>query len=218
MIIALDGPAGAGKSTIALQVAASLGFQLIDTGAIYRTVALKCKEGSFDLHDGQTCADIARGLDFSFEIQGDMNQVFCNGEPVGDEIRTSEISLAASTVSAHQEVRAALLELQRTLGSAKDSVLEGRDIGTVVFPGAELKIFLTASAEERAERRVKQLAEKGIDESYDKVLEEIKERDHKDMTRDIAPLVAAPDAVTVDTTGRSIEDIVAQIVNLAPVQ
>lgn len=215
MIIALDGPAGAGKSTIARHVASALGFQLIDTGAIYRTVALRALEANLSLDDAERCAELARELDFSFKIQGDRNVIFCGGEPVGDEIRTSEMSLAASTVSAHPQVRAALLDQQRKLGAARDSVLEGRDIGTVVFPDADLKIFLTASAEERASRRVSQLAEQGVTEDYEEVLRTIKERDHRDMTRPVAPLVAARDAVSLDTTGLEIDAIVARIVALA---
>lgn len=215
MIIALDGPAGAGKSTIARHVASALGFQLIDTGAIYRTVAYKALQSDISLDDATPCASLARALEFSFEIAGDKNLVFCDGELVGDEIRTSQMSLAASKVSAHPEVRAALLDQQRKLGAARDSVLEGRDIGTVVFPEAELKIFLTASAEERASRRVNQLAEQGVTEDYDEVLRTIKERDHRDMTRAVAPLIAAADAVSLDTTGLAIDEIVARIVALA---
>ena len=161
MVIAIDGPAGAGKSTIARKVAQALGFQLIDTGAIYRTVAYVATQRGVDLKDGGSCAEIARELDFRFELRGDENLIWCNGEVLGDEIRSEAMSLGASHVSALPRVRAALLDVQRELGRERDSVLEGRDIGTVVFPDAAHKIFLTASPDERARRRTEQLGERG---------------------------------------------------------
>lgn len=215
MIIALDGPAGAGKSTIAKGVAESLGFQLIDTGAIYRTVAHKALGAGLALEDGAACAALALGLDFRFAMNQGKNEIRCGEALLGDEIRTQEVGLGASQVSAHPEVRAALLDLQRRLGRERDSVLEGRDIGTVVFPDAELKIFLTASPEERAQRRVAQLALQGVSEDYEAVLQEIRERDHRDSSRAVAPLKQADDAIAVDTTGRPVEEIIAQIVSLA---
>ncbi len=218
MVIALDGPAGAGKSTIATRVASTLGFQLIDTGAIYRTVAYRAIEEGVALDDGAACAELARELEFAFEFQDGHNRIYCGGVLLGDEIRAAEVSLAASQVSAHPEVREALLELQRQLGRARDSVLEGRDIGTVVFPDAEVKVFLTATPEERARRRVEQRAEQGVSEAYEQVLADIKERDHRDTTRVVAPLKQADDAVALDTTGLGIDEIVAQIVALAHVK
>jgi cytidylate kinase len=214
MIIALDGPAGAGKSTIATQVATTLGFQLIDTGAIYRAVAHQALANDLELTDGAACAELARGLEFAFEFQDGVNRIYCNGALLGAEIREASVSLAASTVSAHPEVREALLDLQRVLGRERDSVLEGRDIGTVVFPNAEVKVFLTATPEERAKRRVSQRAEQGVTEGYDQVLSDIKERDHRDMTRAVAPLKQAEDAVALDTTGLNVDEIVARIVAL----
>lgn len=211
MIVAIDGPAGAGKSTIAKTVARELGFQLVDTGAIYRTVALRSLERGVSIDDGQACAEVALSLSLAFEQRDDTNTLICDGAPVGDEIRTPEVSQAASKVSAHPEVRAALLELQRQIGRARPSVLEGRDIGTVVFPDAEVKIFLTASAAERARRRVGQLAEKGIAADEAAILAEIEERDARDSQRAHAPLKQADDAVPVDTTSLTIEQVIASI-------
>ena len=215
MIIALDGPAGAGKSTIARRVAGALNFQLIDTGAIYRAVAWHARAQGLRLEDGEACAELARELDFRFTLQGQQNLVRCDGRELGAEIRTAQVSLDASQVSAHQEVRSALLEMQRELGRARDSVLEGRDIGTVVFPEAELKIFLTATSEERARRRVAQRAEQGVTEEYDRVLADIRARDQRDERRAVAPLKMAEDAVALDTTALEIDAIVERIVSLA---
>lgn len=214
MIIAIDGPAGAGKSTIARQTAKRLGLQLIDTGAIYRTVALKSLEAGIDWSDGEALGQLATTLEFRFELDGDTNAVFCNDERLGTELRTQQISEGASVVSAHPQVRRALLEQQRSLGRARASVLEGRDIGTVVFPDAELKIFLTASPQERAQRRVEQLVAQGQVADYDQILREIIERDERDSSREHAPLMRAQDAVEVDTTGLEIDAIVDKIVAL----
>lgn len=211
MIVAIDGPAGAGKSTIATRVAEELGFQLIDTGAIYRTVAWKAAASDLDLEDGKAVADLARDLEFTFELVDGDNVVFCNGEAIGDEIRAPEVSYGASIVSAHPEVRAALLDIQRDLGRARSSVLEGRDIGTVVFPDADVKVFLTATPQERARRRVEQMLEKGDEADYEEVLAEIEARDERDANRDAAPLKQADDAVAIDSTRFDIEEVVAQI-------
>lgn len=215
MIIAIDGPAGAGKSTIARGVARELGLQLIDTGAIYRAVAFEALEHGVSLQDGAACAEIARGLDFAFELHGERNRIWCNGEELGAEIRAPRISLGASHVSALPEVREALLELQRKLGRQRSSVLEGRDIGTVVFPDADLKIFLTASPEERARRRVEQLAERGEHVDYEETLAEIRERDERDETRAHAPLRQAEDALAIDSTRQSIDEVIARVAALA---
>lgn len=212
-IIAIDGPAGAGKSTIAARVAQALGYQLIDTGAIYRTVAHKVQQRGVDVHDAQACAQVAQGLEFTFAFEDGVNRITCDGQPVGQEIRTPEAGQAASIVSAHGPVRAALLELQRSIGRARPSVLEGRDIGTVVFPEAAVKIFLTASPQERATRRFEQMKAAGDTSStYAQILAEIHTRDERDSTRELAPLKPAPDAHHVDTTGRSIDEIVTEIV------
>ena len=216
VVIAIDGPAGAGKSTIAMGVARALGFQLIDTGAIYRTVAYTALDRGVDLSDGEALANIARELDFHFELAADgkKNLIFCNGEQLGDEIRSPAVSQSASKVSSRPEVRAALLELQRSLGRARSSVLEGRDIGTVVFPDADLKIFLTATAEERARRRTMQMKERGEQADYAEILAEIQERDARDIQREHAPLKQADDAVAIDSTSLGIGGIVDKIVAL----
>ncbi len=216
MIVAIDGPAGAGKSTIALNVAQELGFQLIDTGAIYRTVGLKATQMGLDINDGPACAQLAADLDFEFKIVDGKNHIICNGETLGQEIRTPDMSRAASIVSAHPEVRQALLNIQRELGRARDSVLEGRDIGTVVFPDADVKVFLTASDTERAQRRVLQLGEQGAAANYEDILADIRERDARDSSRSAAPLKQADDAVAIDSTEFGIDEVVAKVVSLVP--
>lgn len=214
-IVAIDGPAGAGKSTIARNVARELGYQLVDTGAIYRTLAYEALEQGIDTNDGPSLAQLAESMTFEFKLQGDTNQIWCNGERVGGEIRTPRVSEASSFVSAHAEVREALLEVQRELGARTSSVFEGRDIGTVVFPNAEVKVFLTATPEERARRRAEQLQESGEDASYEEILTEIRSRDDRDTQRAAAPLVQADDAVAIDSTSLSIDAVTAQIVSLA---
>lgn len=211
MIIAIDGPAGAGKSTIARNVALALGFQLVDTGAIYRSVAYHARQRGIELDDGEALAELARSMAFRFELHEDDNYVFCNGERLGHEIRTPENSQAASKVSALPPVRAALLDVQREIGRARESVLEGRDIGTVVFPEADVKIFLTASPEVRAQRRTDQLGEAGQAADYGEILRDIRERDDRDSNRAAAPLKQADDAVAIDSTTFPADEVVRQI-------
>ncbi|MFB6372864.1 MAG: (d)CMP kinase, partial [Bradymonadaceae bacterium] len=194
MIVAIDGPAGAGKSTIAARVARRLGFQLIDTGALYRAVAYEAMQRGIDTDDPAAVAELAGELAFDFETTADENIMYCDGRRMGDEIRTSEVSQLTSVISSYPEVRDALLEVQRELGREESSVLEGRDIGTVVFPDAEVKVFLTASAEERARRRYEQIVDKGESADFDAILAEIRERDARDRNRDVAPLTRADDA------------------------
>lgn len=215
MIIAIDGPAGAGKSTIARELARELNLQLIDTGAIYRAVAWRAVRQAIPLDAAGLLAHLAEGMDLRFEREDGENVLYCDSHAVGQEIRSPEVSRAASIVSAHLEVREALLELQRAMGRARSSVLEGRDIGTVVFPDADLKVFITASPEVRAERRVQQMAEQGIVEDYTEVLEAIRERDRRDSERVVAPLRKAPGSMEIDSGTRSVEDIVAQIAQMA---
>lgn len=206
MVIAIDGPAGAGKSTVARGVAAALGFTYLDSGAMYRAVALAALRAAADLGDGQALGALARGLDLAL----DGASVLLDGEDVAEEIRTPEVTAAASRVSVHPQVREAMVAQQRGVIAAGRYVAEGRDIGTVVSPDSPLKVFLTASPEERARRRA---AESG--EDAEAVLAAMRDRDRRDSEREHGALRAAPDAVEIDTTGISIEDVVGRVVDLA---
>ena len=199
--IAIDGPSGAGKSSLARDCAAAFGFLYVDTGAIYRTVGLAAYRRDLDRRDESAVAALLPELDIrmSYNAEGEQ-RMFLNGEDVSEAIRAPEISICASDVSALPAVRAFLLEMQRRMARENSVIMDGRDIGTVVLPEAELKIFLTASAEARAERRVKQLEEKGLTCDYEEVLRDIRYRDEQDSHRAAAPLKAAEDAVLVDTT------------------
>jgi len=208
MIIAIDGPAGSGKSTISARLAAELGYQLIDTGALYRCVALAAIRGNLDLSDGAKLGQVAAAIRVQFRFEGGRNRVFLDGDDVTDAIRTAEAGAGASRVAAHPAVREALLSVQRQLGVATNSVMEGRDIGTVVFPDADYKIYLTASLEERARRR---WSEFGLELPLNDVKRQIQERDERDMSRAVAPLVQAEDATLVDTTGLSLDEVVAEL-------
>ncbi len=215
-IVAIDGPAGAGKSTVASAVARRLGFTRIETGALYRAVALLALRQGVRLDDEAALARLAEGLDLHFDPRPDgTNRVLLDGGDVTEALRAPEVSEAASRVAALPAVRAALLGLQRRLGRSGGVVLEGRDIGTVVFPDAEVKVFLTASPQERAARRLAQLRARGVQADPEQVLEAIERRDAQDAGRSVAPLVAAPDAVVIDSTGRSVDEVVDAIVQLA---
>lgn len=209
-VIAIDGPAGAGKSTTARAVARALGLSYLDTGALYRCVALTALETGKALDDDDALATIARALDVTFE-PGGANRVLMAGRDVSVEIRTPEVSDAASRVSALPAVRSALIDLQRRAVRAPGTVAEGRDMGTVIFPGAALKVFLDASVEERARRRTKDLRGMGRQDDVVVVREQLAERDARDTGRPVAPLRAAADAIRVDTTQRAFEDVVALI-------
>jgi cytidylate kinase len=210
--VAIDGPAGAGKSTVAKRIAMALGYALVDTGAIYRAVALLASRAGIALDDDARLAQLVAGLDIDFRFEDGANHVFVSGEDVSLAIRAPEISMAASAVSARPAVRAGLLDLQRRLAGAGGAVLEGRDIGTVVFPDAPVKIFLDATAQERARRRHDELVARGEPALYDDVLDEVRRRDAQDAGRDVAPLKAADDAIIVDSTRMSIDDVVARVV------
>ena len=206
MVIAIDGPAGAGKSTVARAVAGEIGFTYLDSGAMYRCVALGALEGGVDLDDGEALGTLAEGLEIDF----DGPRVLLGERDVTGEIRTPEVSAAASQVSIHPRVRAAMVARQRQLIAAGRYVAEGRDIGTVVSPDSPLKVFLTASDEERARRRA---AETG--EDVEAVLEAQRRRDARDIEREHGALRPADDAVTLDTTGLTLEEVVARVVALA---
>lgn len=205
--IAIDGPGGAGKSTIAKQVARALDIDYIDTGAMYRAVAYKLIRDNVDMYDEDALLAMLEATDIDFSG----GKTILDGEDISDRIRTQEISRKASECSALAPVRAKLVELQKKMGSTKSVIMDGRDIGTVVLKDAELKIYLTASAEERAERRYKELLLKGEDISYEKVLADMQERDYNDMHREITPLRKAGDAIELDTTGMSIDEVTEYI-------
>lgn len=199
--VAIDGPSGAGKSSLAKRCAAAFGFVYADTGAIYRTVALAVKRAGIDRRSAAAVAALLPQLDIrvNYDDSGEQH-MYLGGEDVSSEIRLPEISIYASDVSALPAVRAFLLDMQRRMAAEHDMIMDGRDIGTVVLPDAELKIFLTASAKARAERRVLQLKEKGVDADYDQVMRDIEYRDEQDTNRAAAPLKAAAEAVRVDTS------------------
>jgi cytidylate kinase len=209
-VIAIDGPSASGKGTVAYRVAKALGFHFLDSGALYRLVALAALDRGLALENASDIADTALNLNVKFE--GDI--VYMEGRDVSNAIRDERVSAAASQVAALQPVRAALLERQRAFRQAPGLVADGRDMGSVVFPDAELKIFLTALAEERARRRYKQLMEKGLSASMDALLQEIRERDRRDSERAVAPLQKVADAVDLDTTRLSVDQAVARVLAL----
>ena len=209
--VAIDGPSGAGKSTIAKAVAKALDIDYIDTGAMYRAIGYKMDRDGvpFDADDPALAAMLDKtDIDFA---GGD---IILDGEVVNDVIRTPEVSMLASQCSSLAPVREKLVEIQRGMGMRKSVIMDGRDIGTNVLKDAEFKIYLTASAEERAERRFKELQEKGESQTYEEVLEDIKQRDYNDMTRELNPLRKADDAIEVDTTGIGIDEVVDTVLDI----
>lgn len=212
VVVALDGPAGAGKSTAARLLAERLGYVLVDTGALYRGVALAAQERNVSWDDGPGLGALVDALALSFErADAGASRLHIDGIDRSGEIRTPQISTGASRVSRHPEVRTALLGLQRRLGEQGRVVLEGRDIGTVVFPDAEVKVFLTASDEARAKRRYSELQAAGHEVEFADVLADLRERDKRDSERDVAPLRAADDAIVLDTSDLDLDEVVERL-------
>ena len=213
--VAIDGPAGAGKSTISRAAAKELGFIYIDTGALYRTVGLNALRKGADVNDRESVvATLTDDLKVELRFIDGEQRMFLNDEDVSDEIRTPEVSSAASITSAVPEVRKYLFDLQKNLAKNNNCIMDGRDIGTVVLPDAKVKIFLTASPEARAQRRYDELIEKGMDVKYDDVLADMIKRDYDDSHRAIAPLKQADDAVLADTSGNTLEESIALIIKI----
>lgn len=211
MQIAIDGPAGAGKSTISKFVASEMGYLYIDTGAMYRAVGYKALKLGLDLNDNDAVDKMAKETDVELKITKHGQGIFLDGKDVTDKIRTPEVSMAASKVSAIGGVRRTLVDLQRKIAGSNDVIMDGRDIGTVVLPNAEVKIFLTATAEDRAMRRYIELKEKGMETSYQEVLEDMQKRDYNDSHRAESPLKAADDATVIDTSGQTLGESVQLI-------
>lgn len=212
--VAVDGPAGAGKSTISRAAAKELGFIYVDTGALYRAVGVYALRNCIGTKDSDNIEKALRNIVVELKFVGGVQHVFLNGEDVSTEIRTPEASMAASDVSAIPCVRAFLFDLQRDIAKKNNCLMDGRDIGTVVLPDAKIKIFLTASAEERAKRRYKELVEKGAKDTYEEVLADLEKRDYQDSHREIAPLKPAEDSIIVDTSDYNFDEAKNIIVNI----
>ena len=210
VIITVDGPSGAGKGTLCYALAEKLGFDFLDSGAIYRITALDALKKQVNLENEDAVAEVGRNLNVQFVPDNGEVNVILDGENVGDQIRTAEAGKNASKVAAFPKVREALLQRQRNFACEKGLVADGRDMGTIVFPEAQVKLFLDASAEERAKRRVKQLQLKGFNANFEQILGEIKERDYRDRNRAVAPLVPAKDALVLDSTHLSIDEVIRQ--------
>lgn len=204
--IAIDGPAGAGKSSTAKLVAKKLGYIYVDTGALYRTVGLYSIRKGIDTKDAEKVIATLPDIKVELKFVDGAQHVFLNGEDVSEDIRTPEASMGASNVSAIPKVREFLFDLQRSIAAENNCIMDGRDIGTVVLPNADVKIFLTTSVEERATRRYKEMLEKGEEADYNDILEDIKKRDYQDSHREVAPLKQADDAIYVDNGGYNLED------------
>ena len=212
--VAIDGPAGAGKSTVARAAAKELGYIYVDTGALYRAVGVYGLRHGIPTDNGEKISAILPEIKVELNFIDGVQHVFLNGDDVSEEIRLPEASMAASNVSAIPSVRAFLFDLQREIAAKNNCIMDGRDIGTVVLPDAKVKIFLTADDEERAMRRYKQNLEKGIETTYEEVLEGIKERHRLETEREIAPLTKAPDAVYIDSTGMTIEEEAEEVIKV----
>ena len=211
MIIAVDGPAGSGKGTVTKRIEKELGFLNLDTGATYRCVALQVLREKVSLEDEKKIIKIAKDINIEINNTGDKDVILLNGEDVSKEIRTKEVTSIVSQVSSIIPVREKMVEVQRKLANGKNVIVEGRDIGTVVFPNADIKIYLDASEEIRAKRRYEENKQNGIDTTYEEVLENVKMRDYNDMHKKVGALKKADDAIVVDSTNLTIEDVVEKI-------
>lgn len=213
--VAIDGPAGAGKSTIAKMVAKKLGFTYVDTGSMYRAMALACIREGLKASDEAEVCKVCEGLDVSLEYdENGAQQVILNGENVNAYIRTEEVGNMTSAIAVYGPVREKLVELQRKLGTKYDVIMDGRDIGTCVLKDAPVKIYLTASSRTRAERRYKELTEKGVECNLDDIEKDIIDRDYRDMNREISPLKQADDAILVDSSNMGIDEVVNELVRI----
>lgn len=213
-VIAIDGPAGAGKSTVAKIVAKRLNFLYVDTGAMYRALTLKALKQNIDFHNPQALIEMAKDTTIELIQNGDSYRVLLDGQDVSNEIRTEQVSTNSHFVASIHEIRQLLWDIQRSYRKNHDIVMEGRDIGSKVFPDAQLKIYLDASVQERAKRRYLQLKQQGIEEDIEKLQREIEIRDQRDKNREIAPLKKLDDAVVIDTTFMTIEQVVSAIIDL----
>jgi len=212
--IAIDGPAGAGKSTIAKLVAKKLNIIYVDTGAMYRAVALYCIENSIDYNSKEEVEKVLDNIDIKITHKDNNQRIILNNKDVTDLIRSTEVSKGSSAVATIYAVRIKMVEIQRNIAKNNSVVMDGRDIGTYVLPNAKIKVFLTASVDERAKRRHKELIEKGIKCDFEQIKKDIEERDKNDSTREFAPLKKADDAVEIDTTKLNIEEVVEKIIEL----
>lgn len=212
--VAIDGPAGAGKSTVAKGAAAKLGYIYVDTGALYRAVGVYALRNGIDTKNADGVSSLLPEISVELKFIDGVQHVLLNGDDVSVEIRTPDASMAASNVSAIPAVRAFLFDLQRDIAKKNNCLMDGRDIGTVVLPNAQVKIFLTADPEERAMRRYKELKEKGSDVKYEDVLDDLIKRDYQDSHREIAPLKPAEDSVLFNTTGYTLEESVAKVISI----
>ncbi|MFM4717813.1 (d)CMP kinase [Aeromonas bivalvium] len=217
-VMTIDGPSGAGKGTLCQLLAAELGWHLLDSGAIYRVLALAALHHDVELDSEAALVPLAANLDVQFQVDSEQVKVVLEGEDVSRTIRSQDVSDAASKVAVFPRVREALLRRQRAFRQTPGLIADGRDMGTVVFPDAEIKIFLDASAEERAQRRYKQLQDKGFDVNFERLLTEIQERDDRDRNRAVAPLKAAEDALVVDSTALTIDEVLATVLSYAKQQ
>lgn len=209
MIIAVDGPAGAGKSTISKLIAKKLNINYIDTGAMYRAVTYKCLSEGVDVKNEEAVIEVAKRTDIDFRD----NNIYLDSKVVNEEIRTREVSANVSDVAKIKEVRYLMVDVQREIGTRNDVILDGRDIGSYVFPNADYKFFLVATPEERGRRRYKELCEKGFEGTLEEIIKDIEKRDEIDSNRELAPLKKADDAIEIDTTGLGIDEVVETVVS-----